>query len=184
AFVTRVFWGAVMLWVLALGVATVLGGAGVVSLDPLMLALASLAVALVLATVIAVFGYGLIAKVQFTLTIISAVLVVGFIMLSWPAVSIRDAISTPDGDWMLVATASVLVFSFVGLVWAVSSADVARYQSPHSSSAGSMLWSWSGAALPAFALIGYGSLLAASNPDIATGLLSEPIETLTLLVPT
>src|SRR5690606_2254248 len=28
------------------------------------------------------------------------------------------------------------------------------------------------------------SLLAASNPDIATGLLSEPIETLTLLVPT
>ncbi|MBX3094394.1 MAG: cytosine permease [Cryobacterium sp.] len=183
AFLTRLFWGAVLLWVLALGIATVLDGIGAISVDAMTLTLASLGVALVLATVIAVFGYGLIARVQATLTILSVVLVVGFVMLSWPAVDLRSAISVPDGDWMLVATASVLVFSFTGLVWAVSSADFARYQRPHSSSAGSMLWSWFGAALPAFLLIAYGSLLAASSPELATGLLEQPIETLTLLVP-
>lgn len=180
---TRIFWGAALLWLLVLGVAAVNDSTQALALDSATLGYASLGVAFLLIAVIAYLGYGLIARVQATLTIVSSVLVVAFIMLSWPAVNLRAAMRVGDGDWMLVATGAVLVFSVLGLVWAMSSADVARYQNPHSSSAGSMLWSWAGAAIPAFVLIAYGSLLAASDPELLGGLLDEPIETLTLLAP-
>lgn len=182
ALLTRIFWGAVLLWLLALGVAEI-GGTDAVALDPSTLALIGLGAAVLLVALIAFFGYGLIARVQAVVTIVATVLVVGFIMLSWPAVDLRAAMRVADGDWMLLATGAVLVFSVLGLAWAMSSADVARYQNPHSSSGGSMLWSWAGVALPAFALIAYGSLLAASSPDVLEGLLEQPIETLTLLAP-
>src|SRR5690606_12288696 len=122
-------------------------------------------------------------RVQAVLTILSSVLVVAFIMLSWPAVDVRAAMRVGDGDWMLIATGAVLVFSVLGLAWAMSSSDVARYQHPHSSGAGSMLWSWAGVALPAFLLSGYGTLVAASDPELMSGLLERPLETLTLLAP-
>jgi purine-cytosine permease-like protein len=77
----------------------------------------------------------------------------------------------------------VLVFSVVGLVWANSGADLARYQRPESSGGGSMLWATFGAGLPAFLLIGYGALLAASNAGIATGFLQSPLDTLALMLP-
>ncbi|HRN29746.1 MAG TPA: cytosine permease, partial [Terrimesophilobacter sp.] len=183
AFLTRVFWGAVLLWLFTLGLAAVNDSTGLLDLDGATLSYATLGAGVLLTGVIAFFGYGLIARVQAVLTIVSSVLVVGFIMLSWPTVDLRAAMRVADGDWTLVATGAVLVFSVVGLVWAMSSADVARYQYPHSSGAGSMLWSWAGAALPAFLLVGYGSLLAASDPELLTGLLEEPMETLTVLIP-
>jgi purine-cytosine permease-like protein len=77
----------------------------------------------------------------------------------------------------------VLVFSFLGLVWAYSGADIARYQRPSSSGAASALSATFGATLPAFVLIAYGAVLAASDPAIARGFLASPLDTLLLLLP-
>ena len=73
---------------------------------------------------------------------------------------------------------AVLVFSFVGLAWANSSADVARYQRPGSSGAASMLWATFGAGLPSFVLICYGALLAASNATLAHNIAANPLDSL------
>lgn len=184
ALITRVFWGAVMLWLLGSSVAIVLVGAqlgGV--LGDRMLMLISLAIAFVIAMLVAFAGYPLLARIQLVLSVVSGALVVGLIAMTAPYVDLDAALTTPDGPWLLTVTGAVLVFSFVGLVWANSGADLARYQRTGSSGASSMLWATFGATLPAFLLIGYGALLAASNAGIASGFLQSPLDTLALILP-
>ncbi|HWH97312.1 MAG TPA: hypothetical protein VNS80_03005, partial [Pseudolysinimonas sp.] len=77
----------------------------------------------------------------------------------------------------------VLVFSFVGLAWVHSSADVARYQRTESDGGSTMLWATFGATLPAFILVAWGALLAASDPLIADGLATDPLYTIAALLP-
>ncbi len=185
ALVTRVFWGAALLWLLASSVAIVLVGGDVAGpFGEREILLISLAAGFVLAVLIAFAGYPMIARIQLVLSVISAVLIVGLIAMTAEYIDVATALTTPDGSWLLTITGAVLVFSFVGLVWANGGADLARYQRPESSGATSMLWATFGATLPAFALIGYGALLAASNEGIATGFLVSPLDTLALMLPT
>ncbi len=185
ALVVRLFWGAVLLWFLAAGTARILTGARLGGgLSEPQLTIVGLAVGFLIALVIAFFGYGLLARFQLVVTIISGLVIAALIVVTWPAVNLQNALTVGDGPWILVITGAVLVFSFVGLVWAVSSADLARYQRPGSSGAASMLWATFGAMIPAFVLIAYGAVLAASNPDVATGLVETPLDTIALLIPT
>ena len=185
ALVVRLFWGAVLLWFLAAGTARILTGAELGGgLSEPQLTIVGLAVGFLLALPVAFFGYGLLARFQLAVTIIGGLVIAGLIVVTWPAVNIQNALTVGDGPWILVVTGAVLVFSFVGLVWAVSGADLARYQRPGSSGAASMLWSTFGATIPAFVLISYGAVLAASNPDVATGLVETPLDTIALLIPT
>ena len=146
ALVSRVFWGAVLLWLLASSVAIILVGAGLNgSLGERLILLASLAAALLLAVLIAFAGYTMIARIQLVLSIVSGILIVGLIAMTAQYVDVAAALTTPDGSWLLTITGAVLVFSFVGLVWANSGADLARYQRPGTSGAASMLWGTVGA---------------------------------------
>lgn len=184
ALVTRVFWGAVLLWLLGSAVAIVLVGAGLDgALGERMILLISLGAAFLVAALVAFAGYSLLARIQLVLSVLSGALVVGLIVMTAGYVDLAQALTVPDGPWLLTITGAVLVFSFVGLVWANSGADLARYQRTGSSSASSMLWATFGATLPAFLLIGYGALLAASNEAIATGFLQSPLDTLALMLP-
>ncbi|MCU1583491.1 MAG: hypothetical protein JWM49_47 [Microbacteriaceae bacterium] len=184
ALLTRVFWGGVLLWIVASATAGILvrshldGG-----LSERQLMVIALVVGFVLALVVAFFGYGLFARIQMILSVLAVVLTAGFIAVTWPSINLARALTVPDGPVILVLTGIVLVFSFVGLVWANSSADLARYQRPSSSGAASMLSASFGATLPAFVLIGYGAVLAASNPTIAAGLTNSPISTIAGLLP-
>ena len=184
ALVTRVFWGAVLLWLLASSVAIILVGAGLDGgLGDRQLLLICLAVAFLVALLVAFAGYPLFARIQLILSVISAILVVGLIALTWKYVDVNTALTTPDGPWVLTITGAVLVFSFVGLVWANSGADLARYQRPGTSGATSMLWATMGTTLPTFVLIAYGALLAASDKGIAAGFLGSPLDTLSIMLP-
>jgi purine-cytosine permease-like protein len=184
ALVTRLFWGAVLLWLLASSVAIVLVGAALDGgMGDRQLLLISLAVAFLVALLVAFAGYPLFARIQLILSVISAILVVGLIALTWKYVDVSAALTTTDGPWVLTISGTVLVFSFVGLVWANSGADLARYQRPGSSGAASMLWATIGTTLPTFILIAYGALLAASDKGIASGFLASPLDTLTLMLP-
>ena len=184
ALVTRVFWGAVLLWLLASSVAVVLAGAELDGgLGERLLLVLGLAAGLVIAMLVAVVGYHLIAQIQLVLSVVSGILIIGLIAMTAQYVDVPAALTTPDGPWLLTITGAVLVFSFVGLVWANSGADLARYQRPGSSGAASMLWSTIGATLPSFVLIGYGALLAASDKGIASGFVQSPLDTLALMLP-
>ncbi|WP_168627434.1 cytosine permease [Cryobacterium sp. BB307] len=179
--ITRVFWGAVLLVILGIGVERIFGDT--LGLGEQTSILIGIGGSVVIALAIAILGYGLIAPVQLAISVIAGVLVAGFISLTWSEIDLQAALTVGDGSWLLLVTGAVLVFSFVGLVWAVSSADLARYQRPGSSGAASMLWSSFGAMIPAFVLISYGALLAASNPSLASGLVEEPFETLGSVLP-
>ncbi|GHF08125.1 purine-cytosine permease family protein [Pseudolysinimonas yzui] len=184
ALVSRVFWGGALLWILATGVARVLVDAGLdAGLGELVWTLVGLGAGFALAFVVAIFGYGLIARVQLVLSIVTALLVIGVVVLTFPRLDLTAAQGIDDGPWTLLVTGVVLVFSFVGLAWVHSSADVARYQRTESDGGSTMLWATFGATLPAFILIAWGALLAASDPLIADGLVTNPLYTIAALLP-
>lgn len=184
AVLTRVFWGAVLLWLLAVSVARLLVFAGLdAGLGESVWTFVVLGVGFVIAGVIALFGYGFVARLQLILSILSGILVAGVIYFTLPRLDLSAALAVNDGSWVLVLGGAVIVFSFVGLAWVQSSGDVARYQRPASSGAQSMLWATIGATLPPFALIVWGAMLAASDANLATGLSSSPLPTIARLLP-
>jgi purine-cytosine permease-like protein len=184
ALLSRLFWAAALLWLLGVGTADILVGAKLAdgfTQDELTVII--IAIGFVVSVVLAYFGYALIAIVQLVVSVISGIAILGFIALTWQYVNFTTALATPDGSWILVVTGAVLVFSFVGLAWANSSADVARYQRPGSSGAASMLWATFGVAIPSFLLIAYGALLASSNAKLAADIAANPLDSLGRLLP-
>ncbi|WP_433862238.1 cytosine permease [Streptomyces sp. L7] len=174
ALVTKLFWGAVLLWLAgsAAGSLAVSEGWSHGAAIPTAIALV---VTIAVAGVVAYFGYGLVSRVQLVLTIASAALIAVTIAATWRHVDVSRALAVPDALWTHVVTGAVLVFSYVGLAWAMSSAEVARYQRRRSSGAAGMLWATFGAGVPPFVLVSYGGLLAASDPHLAAELASDPV---------
>jgi purine-cytosine permease-like protein len=176
----RVLWGAVLLWLLAMTTQAVLSpdetGAGTT-------AIVALAAGAVLAGLVAVLGYGLLHRVQRVLGILSTVLVVATIAVTASHVDIATALRTDDGSWLLAVGGAVLVFSVVGLAWAQSSSDLARYQKSDGSGAANMLWGSFGVIVPTLAILAWGAVLAASDPELADGLARAPLATLVEIVP-
>ncbi|MBK4346682.1 cytosine permease [Lacisediminihabitans changchengi] len=187
AVITRVFWGAVLLWLLGSSTARILIGnrtdGTLFGLGETKISALAIAVGFVVSLAVAVLGYAVFSRVQLILSIVSTVLIVAFVAVSWHAVDVGQALTVGDGPWILVVTGVVLVVSFLGVVWATSSADLARYQRPSSSGAAAMLWAPFGATLPAFVLIAYGALLSASSPALARGLVDAPLDTIASLTP-
>ena len=184
ALITRLFWGAVLLWFLASVTARILISAGLAgALSESQLSIITAGVSFLVALVAAFFGYALIARVQLVLSILSGILIIILIAITWPQLDLARALTIGDGPWILVLAGAILVFSFVGLVWSMSSGDLARYQRPSSSGAAAMLWAPLGSGLPAFVLIGYGALLAASDDQLALGFINNPIDALAGIVP-
>ncbi|MBI5160263.1 MAG: cytosine permease [Micrococcales bacterium] len=177
AVLSRAVWGGALLWVVGDVVRIGTGGSSV--LWPVLGVLGGA----LLTGLVAVVGYGLLSRVQFALTVLTAVLAVTVIVLTAGRVDLAAALGAGDGSWLLVASGVVLVFSFVGLAWVHSSADVARYQSTTGAGSTSMLAACLGAGLPALVLIGWGAVLAASSPALARGLVVSPLETLEGILP-
>lgn len=184
ALLTRLIWGAVLLWLIAVSTARILVGAGLNGpLGEPQITIVAMGAGFVIALVVAFFGYSLFARIQLILGILSAGLVAALIVITWPAVDFARALTVADGPFILVVTGVVLVFSFVGLVWANSSGDLARYQRPSGSGGAAMVFASFGTTLPAFVLIAYGSVLAASNPSTAAGLARTPLDTIAGMLP-
>jgi purine-cytosine permease-like protein len=181
---SRLFWGAALLWLVCAGTASILTGVKATDgFSEQQLTFILMVIGFILVLVCAYYGYALIARVQLVVSILSGIFIVGLIALTSGHIDLTTALRTGDGSWVLAVTGTVLVFSFVGLVWANSSSDLARYQRPGSSGASSMLWATFGTALPTFVLIAYGALLAASDPKISAGLLQNPLNELGHLLP-
>lgn len=173
---TRLFWGAAFLWLLAISTGDLVREAGWgIFVTPVAASFVAFALFLVLGLFGAFFGYWLIARLQLVLSVVSALAVAFLIFATSSAVDFSAALAAPDGSWISVIGGAVAVFSVVGLLWAVSGSDLARYQRPSSSTATNATWAALGAGIPAFVLIGYGALLAASNDAMATGLPTDPI---------
>ncbi|MEZ5189834.1 MAG: cytosine permease [Schumannella sp.] len=181
---TRVFWGGVLLWVLAVSFGRLLVFAGLdADLGEQVWTFVVLGVGAVLAALIGVFGYGFIARLQLVTTILSGVLIVGLIAMTYDRVDLAAALAVGDGAWTLALGGTVLVFCFVGLAWVQSSSDLARYQRPESSGAQSMLWASLGATIAPFILIVWGALLAVSDPLLGQEMAEAPLHAIARILP-
>ncbi|MFW8745187.1 cytosine permease, partial [Mesorhizobium japonicum] len=97
ALAVRVFWGGVLVWLLADAVAQTVVRARV---DPGLgatgWALVGLAAGVVLATAVAVLGYGLLARVQLVLSILTGVIIVAAAVVSVPKMHLDVALTHQD----------------------------------------------------------------------------------------
>src|SRR5690606_36556279 len=128
-----------------------------------------------LVAIVAVVGYGMLALVSLVVTAVSAVLIVGLMVLTAPRLDLAAALETRDGSWLAVLAGAVLVFSLVGVAWTQSTGDMARYQRPEGWGGGTMLWATFSATLPVLAVIVWVALLAASDPALGALLATDPV---------
>ena len=155
ALVVKLFWGAVLLW-LAGSAAGSLTGSEKWPGNAVTATSVALVATIAVASAIAYVGYALVARIQLVLTIASAVLIGLMVTATWTHVNLDRALAAPDALWTHVVTGAVLVFSYVGLAWAMTSAEVARYQRVRSSGGAAMLWATFGAGVPQLVLVSYG----------------------------
>jgi purine-cytosine permease-like protein len=176
----RLFWAAILAWIAAEAVRSVLSSTG---WDTVLSAETGGAIAAVIlpvvACLIAVFGHGLLARVHLVLGALSAVLVILLLVLTAPLLDFTTVLATPDGAPLRLVGAAVAVLSLLAVAWASSGGELARYQNPGTSGTATAGWAALGAALPALALTVWGVLLASSAGTAQAGALSaDPIAAL------
>lgn len=185
AILVRLVWGALLLTVAGQAIGAVAAPARQAQ-DPafgLVPALGGTFLVLGLAATVAIYGYAMVALVQLVLLSVSSALLALTIIMTWGLVDFPGVLEGPDARGIGVLTGGILVFAYLGLAWATSGADLARYQRPFSGGGRTMLHALGGAGLPALVLICYGALLAASHPAQATAFAVDPVGTVIRLLP-
>ena len=146
------------------------------------------AVALVVVTLLivggGVLGFHVIMRLQAVITVLTAVLTVGYIALTVDAVSWSTATAVPGGSTAAVVGALVFAMTGFGLGWVNTAADYSRYLPRTASSRGVVGWTAFGASVAPVVLLVFGLLLAASDPELDERVAADPIGALTGLLPT
>ncbi|AWB89350.1 hypothetical protein C2138_07190 [Salinibacterium hongtaonis] len=178
---TRILWACALAVVSGGGVAAIVEQ--VAGFDAPWVGIVAAAATLAVGGLVAAVGYTVIVRVSVAVGVLSAVLVGALVAFTLPSLDVGQALSVPDGSWLVTLSAAVVVFSVVGLAWATSGADVARYQRAVGSGAPALAWAMAGCVIPAVIVIGYGAILAFSVPDASAALAANPAEGLAAVVP-
>ncbi|MCU1571492.1 MAG: hypothetical protein JWR33_2233 [Naasia sp.] len=177
--VVRLLWAGVLLWLIGSSLASLVDATGWArALPPWLPGIAATVVFAAVGCMIAVFGSGLISRVQLLLSAVSAVLVVLLLVLTAPTVDLSVALSRGDGSILAVIGGIVAVFSVLSLAWVAMDGELARYQQQRGSGTSTMAWAALGAGVPALVLIAWGAVVSASSPELAQGLATDPVAAL------
>src|SRR5690606_26135764 len=96
-----------------------------------------------------------------------------------------DAVTAmPGGSGQAVIGAFVMVMTGFGFGWINIAADWSRYQRRETPGSRIVLWNTVGGALAPVVLVLYGILLAGSSPELAAGIVVDPVGTLATVLPT
>ena len=130
-----------------------------------------------------VLGFDAIMRLQAVITVVTGVLTAVFLVLaadelSWGAVS-----AAPNGSWQALLGATVFAMTLFGLGWVNAAGDYSRYLPRHSSRPGVVWWTTFGGATAPLVLASFGVLLAASSPEFAAGVNTDPIGALAAGLP-
>ena len=131
-----------------------------------------------------VMGFDLIMRMQTVITVVTAVLTVGFIALVADKIHWHTVAALPAGSTEKLIGALVFTMTGFGLGWVNVAADYSRYLPRRSSGRGVIGWTTFGSSVaPVFLLI-FGLLLAGSSAKLSSAIAADPIGALTLLLPT
>lgn len=142
---------------------------------------ATLATVILVTTVVGIYGCHVILRIQRWLTMSFAVLSVGYFILTLPRISFAGtgqvSVGAFAGGAMLVATA-------LGLSWVNCAADYTRYLPRDTGRNALVGWVTFGGTAPAIVLMGFGTLMAAGDPDLASAAATDPVGALSAHLPT
>jgi len=131
-----------------------------------------------------IIGFDMIMKMQTVITIITAVLTIGYIILTVQHVDFSALAALPSGSFQLVLGATIMTVTGFGLGWVNMAADYSRYLPRTASSRGVLGWTTFGAAAPVVILLFFGVLLTGSDTGLADQISQyDPIGALTTVLP-
>jgi purine-cytosine permease-like protein len=126
-----------------------------------------------------VFGFDLIMRMQTVITVVTAVLTVGYVLLVLDHIDTAAVTALPAGTAQAFIGALVFMMTGFGLGWVNMAADYSRYLPRHTSGAGVVGWTTFGASLAPVILLLGGAVLDIYSSGLAlvsTGLpVSRPV---------
>ncbi len=123
-----------------------------------------------------VMGFDLIMRMQTVITLVTAVLTVAFIALTFKDVSWHTVSHIHSGSIQSVIGALVFVMTGFGLGWVNVAADYSRYLPRNASSRGVVWWTTLGGSIAPLILVAFGLLLAGSSASLTSAMdLVNPI---------
>ncbi|MDR2253731.1 MAG: cytosine permease [Bifidobacteriaceae bacterium] len=185
---------AVLSWIVTVGWETVMASLAVMATATVCRALGAphgiglevVAVVVVAALIVGggVIGFDLIMRMQTVISVITGVLTVGYLCLTLGRIDLGAVAALPNGSAQAFIGVAVFAFTGFGLGWVNVAADYSRYLPRGASSAGVIGWTTFGAAVAPLALLGWGLLLAGSDPTLRGRISADPIGALTTVLPT
>lgn len=130
-----------------------------------------------------ILGFDFIMKLQMWITIVTGVLTVVYIVLTFDQIDGAALAAIPSGGAPQVIGALVFMMTGFGLGWVNAAADYSRYLPRSASSAGVVGWTTFGASLAPVILLVFGLLLAGSSPELSAAIALDPIGALTTILP-
>ncbi|MEU7768646.1 cytosine permease [Nocardia sp. NPDC049190] len=132
-------------------------------------------------TVVGIYGCHVILRIQKWFALAFTGLSIGYVVLTLPRISFAThgqlSVGAFVGGVLLVANA-------LGLSWVNCAADYTRYLPREVGKRGVVGWITFGGAAPAIVLMGFGTLLAAGDPDVAARAAHDPVSALSAHLPT
>ncbi len=129
-------------------------------------------------------GFDLIMRMQAVITVITGVLTVFFIVLTFKHISWHVVSHVPSGSIQHLIGALVFVMTGFGLGWVNVAADYSRYLPRNASSSGVVWWTTIGSSIAPIVLVFFGLLLAGSSSTLSANIGADPVGALTPLLPT
>jgi len=131
-----------------------------------------------------VMGFDLIMRMQSVITIVTAVLTIGFIILVVDKIHWSTVSAIPSGSGQALIGALVFMMTGFGLGWVNAGADYSRYLPRRSSGRGVVGWTTFGSSIAPIVLVIFGLLLAGSSKALSSAIAADPIGALANLLPT
>lgn len=145
---------------------------------------AALLVIAALIVVGGVMGFNLIMRMQAIITVVTGVLSVVFIVLTFKHISWHVVSSAHAGSLESVIGGFVFVVSGFGLGWVNTAADYSRYLPRSASTRAVVGWTTFGASIAPLILLSFGLLLAGSSSKLSSAISNDPVGALANLLPT
>jgi nucleobase:cation symporter-1, NCS1 family len=165
-------------WILMVGWETVLTVSAVFAVDATVAALGgpadspvtkivALLVIAAIVIVVGVYGFKLIMRVQFWITLVTGAVTLVYLITILKHIDLPTVAAAAPGEFALVIGALVFMMTGFGLGWVNAGADYSRYLPRDASGKSVVGWTTFGAALAPVVLLVFGLLLAASSADLA-----------------
>ena len=131
-----------------------------------------------------VMGFDLIMRMQAVITVVTGVLSIAFIVLTFKHISWHVVSHVHAGTTQSLIGALVFVMTGFGLGWVNTAADYSRYLPRHTSTREVVWWTTFGSSLAPVILLFFGLLLAGSSSALSSAVGNDPVGALANLLPT